>query len=230
MLLYQPIDGYCYNSDTIFLYDFILNFKPKGELLDIGSGVGILGLLVSRDCQVNLNQCEIQEKMQFLSTKNALVNSIKAKIFRENFLKIEFDKKFDYIISNPPFWDSNVLQSKNIELNIARYNHHLPIKEFFNKVNRVLKHRGYFIFCYDAKQLQILLTILSEVKLIVETIKFIYPKNSKNATLVLIQARKNSKSFMKILPSLYVFEGSEFSKEAQEIYKRAKTHSIKCLI
>ncbi|MFA9374886.1 MAG: methyltransferase, partial [Poseidonibacter sp.] len=45
MVLYQPKDGYCYNSDTHFLYNFIVQslkkFKNiKGELLDIGSGSG----------------------------------------------------------------------------------------------------------------------------------------------------------------------------------------------
>lgn len=230
MLLYQPIDGYCYNSDTIFLYDFIISFKPRGELLDVGSGVGVLGLLVARDSKIHLNQCELQEKMQFFSTKNATVNAIKATIFKDNFLKANFDKKFDYIISNPPFWDSNVIQTEIKEINIARYNHHLPIYDFIKKVNLLLKPRGHFIFCYDAKQIQILTKTLNEFKLTIETIRFVYPKATKNATLVLIQARKNSKSFTKIMPPLYVFEGSEFSDEAQQIYKRAKTHSIKALV
>ena len=49
MLLYQPESGYCYNSDSMFLYDFVSSFKPKGEVLDVGAGCGIVGLLVARD-------------------------------------------------------------------------------------------------------------------------------------------------------------------------------------
>ncbi|MCB9334518.1 MAG: methyltransferase, partial [Flavobacteriales bacterium] len=77
MVLYQPINGYCYNSDTHFLFDFICeNFKKykniKGEILDIGSGSGILGLLVANEFdKLSLNQCEIQEMFQFFSTKNS---------------------------------------------------------------------------------------------------------------------------------------------------------------
>ena len=53
MLLYQPLNGYCYNSDTHFLFNFICKNLEKyknisGELLDIGSGSGILGLLVAK--------------------------------------------------------------------------------------------------------------------------------------------------------------------------------------
>ncbi|MEJ2469363.1 MAG: methyltransferase, partial [Campylobacterales bacterium] len=46
MLLYQPSEGYCYNSDSIFLYDFVSSFKPRGRMLDVGAGCGVVGLLV----------------------------------------------------------------------------------------------------------------------------------------------------------------------------------------
>ena len=68
----------------------------KGEILDIGSGSGILGLLVSNEYKkLNLNQCEIQKMFQFFSTKNALTNKINTNLYEGSFEKIEFDKKFD---------------------------------------------------------------------------------------------------------------------------------------
>ena len=82
MVLYQPQNGYCYNSDTHFLYNFIVeNLKKykniKGEILDIGSGSGILGLLVAKDFEkIKLNQCEIQEMFQFFTKKNSETNKI----------------------------------------------------------------------------------------------------------------------------------------------------------
>ena len=46
--LYQLENGYRYNSDTLFLYDFIAD-KIRGESLAVGCGCGVLGLLVARD-------------------------------------------------------------------------------------------------------------------------------------------------------------------------------------
>ena len=43
MLLYQPQSGYCYNSDSIYLYDFISSFNPRGRMLDVGAGCGVVG-------------------------------------------------------------------------------------------------------------------------------------------------------------------------------------------
>jgi tRNA1(Val) A37 N6-methylase TrmN6 len=43
----------------------------------------------------------------------------------------------------------------------------------------------------------------------------------------MIQARKNSKSFTKVLQPLFVFDDNKFSEEVEDIYKKAKTHSLK---
>lgn len=234
MVLYQPMNGYCYNSDTHFLYNFIIlnlsNFKNiKGELLDIGSGSGILGLLVAKKFdKLNLNQCEIQELFQFLSSKNTSTNGINSNLFKGSFLEIDFDKRFDICVSNPPFYHKNVLQSDNENKKIARYNDFLPLEDFLKKSNTILNNEGKLFFCYDAKQIGEILIFLSKYKLNLESMQFVHPKLQKEATLVLIYARKNSRSLSKILPPLVVFnEDNQFTNEVQDIYKMSGTHSIK---
>ncbi len=59
------------------------------EILDIGSGSGILGLLVARDNpKLSLNQSEIQEEFQFLSQINSKCNKIEAKMYKGSFLLV----------------------------------------------------------------------------------------------------------------------------------------------
>ncbi|MFV0562724.1 tRNA1(Val) (adenine(37)-N6)-methyltransferase [Malaciobacter mytili] len=233
MLLYQPKDGYCYNSDTHFLYNFIIenlkNFKNiSGELLDIGSGSGILGLLVARDnSRLNLNQCELQEKFQFLTTTNSRCNKIEATLYKGSFLTTQFDKEFDICVSNPPFYHSEVIKSENENIKIARYNDSMPLEEFIAKTSKILKQNGKFFFCYDVKQINEIILCLNEYKFNLEALQFVHPKKDKDATLILVYARKNSKSLTKILPALFVFENQEFTLEVQEIYKKCATHSIK---
>lgn len=233
MVLYQPKDGYCYNSDTHFLFNFIVNnlksFKNvNGELLDIGSGSGILGLLVSREFKkLNLNQCEIQKAFQFFSTKNAQTNKIVSNLYEGSFLEKEFEKRFDICISNPPFYHSNVIKSENNNLKIARYNDSMPLEEFISKTAKILKESGKFFFCYDVKQINEILLLLNKYKLNVESLQFVHPKVSKDATLILVYARKNSKSLTKIMTPLFVFENEEFTKEVKKIYEMSSTHSIK---
>ncbi|AXH12642.1 tRNA1(Val) (adenine(37)-N6)-methyltransferase [Halarcobacter bivalviorum] len=233
MLLYQPNGGYCYNSDTHFLFNFICDnlkkFKNiKGDLLDIGSGSGILGLLVARDFEkLNLNQCEIQNTFQELSLKNAKCNKIETTMHKGSFLELEFDKQFDICVSNPPFYHSDVIKSENENIKIARYNDSLPLNEFIKKASKLLKSSGKFFFCYDVKQLNEIIFYLKEHKLNLESLQFVHPKKDKDATLVLVYARKNSKSLLSVLKPLVVFENEDFTDEVKEIYKKSSTHSIK---
>ncbi len=234
MLLYQLKDGYCYNSDTHFLFNFIFNSLKKfkniqGELLDVGSGSGILGLLVARTYgRLKLNQCEIQEEFQFLSQKNALVNGIEANIYKTNYLELDKQNCFDIIVSNPPFYHSEVVKSENKNKYIARYNDNMPLEAFIEKASKLLKNGGKFFFCYDVKQINDIIFSLKKYKLNLESLQFVHPKDDKSATLILVYARKNSKSLCDIQAPLIVFDQEgEFTKEVQEIYKFSSTHSIK---
>ena len=234
MVLYQPSNGYCYNSDTHFLYNFIVeNFKKykniKGELLDIGSGSGILGLLVAKDFEkIKLNQCEIQKMFQFFTLKNSSTNKVDSKLYEGSFSEIDFDKKFDICISNPPFYHSDVIKSENESLKIARYNDSLPLEIFIKKTATILNSEGKFFFCYDVKQINQILLLLNKYKFNLEALQFVHPTESKDATLILVYAKRNSKSLTKILKPLIVFDkNSDFTQEVQEIYKKSSTHSIK---
>lgn len=231
MLLYQPQDGYCYNSDSLFLYDFINSFKPKGKVLDVGAGSGILGLLVARDNKkVELEAVEKQKVFIELSQINARVNAIPYKLHECDFLTLSLEQKYDYIISNPPFYPSGVKESKNEILFNARYNINLPISDFFKKISQLLKPQAHFIFCYDASQFSEICAELDKVKLKVIDVRFVHPKIDRGASLVMIHVRNGSKSLMKVWQPLISFQDNEFSQEASEIYKKVSTQSIKCQI
>ena len=228
MFLYQATKGYSYNSDSIFLYDFISSFQPKGKLLDVGCGVGIISLLLTRDFNIDTTIIDKQKSMLQYAKRNFSLNNLKSKSYLSDFLEFNEKEEFDFIVSNPPFYSSSVTQSENMELNIARYSHHLPIEEFIKKVKTLLKPRGRFIFCYDAKQVDILLYTLIKYKIKPEVLRFLHSKIDRSSKLVMIMARANSKSMMKILPPLIVFDNSSnYSNEAKEAFIKASTHSIK---
>ena len=61
-----------------------------------------------------------------------------------------------------------------------------------------------------------------------EALQFVHPKESKDATLVLVYAKRNSKSLTKIFNPLIVFDkNNDFTQEVQNIYKKSSTYSIK---
>jgi len=228
MFLYQPTSGYCYNSDSIFLYDFISTFKPKGKLLDVGCGVGIISLLLSRDFNVETTIIDKQKKMLDYALHNYGLNDLDIQSHLGDFIQMHSDERYDFIISNPPFYDASVQQSEDTHLNIARYAHHLPIEGFVRRVKTFLKPKGWFIFCYDAKQIDLLLHHLKVNGINPEKIQFVHSKIDRESKLVMIAARNNSRSMTKILPPFVVFdEKNNYRDKAQEAFVKAGTHSIK---
>ena len=228
MFLYQPTSGYCYNSDSIFLYDFIASFKPKGELLDVGCGVGIISLLLSRDFSLKTSIIDKQEKMLNYAKHNFSLNGLDVKTYLGSFEAHQTADRYDFIVSNPPFYDAAVTQSEDTHLNIARYAHHLPIEGFIKTVKTFLRPKGWFIFCYDAKQIDILLYHLRLNGINPEKIQFVHSKLDRDSKLVMIAARNNSKSMTQILPPFVVFDDdSVYREKAMKAFVSANTHSIK---
>ena len=231
MLFYQPDSGYRYNSDSLFLYDFISSFKPRGRMLDVGAGSGVVGLLVARDHpKVELTAVEKQDVFSFLAVKNAEVNKIDYTLHQTDFLEFEDSQGFDYIVSNPPFYHDGASRSDDKMIHTARYNVHLPIDKFVSKAAKLLRKQGHFIFCYDAQQFGLLCAALDNASLRVVDVQFVHSKRDRKASIVLVHARKHSKALMKVWPPFFAFEGEQYSKEAAAIYSKARTHTLRCQI
>lgn len=228
MNLFQKEEGYRYNSDTLLLYDFISTFCPKGTLLDVGCGCGILGLLLKRDfSSLHVNLLDIQEENCVISKANALENALEIDLITCNdFTRTSFEQKFDIIVSNPPFYHAGVVQSSDKHLDISRHSSYLPFDALANKVTKILSNKGYFFFCYDAKQIDTIMSILHAEKLKVETIRFVHTKASNDASLVLVRARKNSKTLCSILPPYIVMDENGFTPSIQAIFEKSKTKSF----
>lgn len=222
--LYQLQNGYRYNSDTLFLYDFI-GSKPKGQILDVGCGCGILGLLVARDNEIKLTGIDIDPLNVQISQHNASVNGIAGEFIAEDFSKFKSDIKFDFIISNPPFYHTDVTKSQNKHIANSRYSDSLSLEEFLASCNRNIKPKGVLYFCYDAKQIGDIVPLLSKFKLNLTKLKFIYSKDNQNAKLVLIEAKKSSRSMCEVVLPLVVFDRNELSVDAREIFNKANTIS-----
>jgi len=227
MYLYQSPNGYRYNSDSIFLADFIARFSPRGRVLDVGSGVGIVGLLVARDFPVGMAIIDKQPQMIAYARHNYALNGLDVAAHVGDFAQMDGERMYDWIVSNPPFYDSAVTQSDDAVLNIARYAHHLPSRDLIQTAKRLLKPRGRLVFCYDAKQIDRVFSELREAKLNPEMIRFVHPKADREAKIALIAARANSKAMLSVLPPLIVFDANDrYMPEAQGAFERAGTHVV----
>lgn len=221
----QYKSGYRYNSDTILLYNFINSFTCKGEVLEVGFGSGVLSLLIKRDfgaCRVTA--IDLQEENLLLANQNAKMNKLDVQFLCEDFETFHAHE-FDIIVSNPPFYHAGVQKSKDEHLAKSRYSVHLPLDVFVKNISLSLKNGGRVYFCYDAKQIALVLEALKEYKITPEFIQFVHTKVTKDASIVLINARKNSKSLSKVLPPFILHEDTHYTSQAKRAYEIANVMS-----
>ncbi len=124
-------------------------FKFAERVLDIGSGTGVLSLILAQQFQSSeISAIEIDENAVKTSREN-FQNSNWANyldVIHADFLKFNFDKKFDLIISNPPYFINSLL-SIDIQKNKARHaNDSSMIVEWIKKSESLLSKAGKIAF------------------------------------------------------------------------------------
>ena len=240
MKLFQLKDGYRYNSDSLFLWDFArknCSFKASQSLLDVGCGCGILGLLLARDFNCALSCIDIQPQNCELAQINAGVNDIKASIICADFFK-DWEsgnsagnfripsQSFERIICNPPFYDFGG-ENKNAHKNTSRNASSFDISAFASKCSKLLAPKGELVLCYDARLVDRLLQALLEAGLKPIKLAFLHSKPSKPANVVLVVAKKGAKSPLCVFGSLFACnESGTHSDFAKEVFIKADLISV----
>ncbi len=227
--VYQYKKAYRYNSDSLFLYDFAKDFLNKDEklkLLDVGAGSGILGLLAKRDFPfLDVSLLDIQEKNIHLCKKNAQTNSLDVQVLQGDFLRLS-GGGYDFIISNPPYYNSRSQKSLNEHISISRYDENLPLESFIQKSYNILNAKGELCFCYDASRISLVFSILLKVGFGLKHVRFVHANPDITAHLVLVHVQKNSHSTCKIFPPLISQENGVYTKQANDIFKCLATQSV----
>lgn len=88
---------------TILLENINESYKNK-EILDIGTGLGVIGIYIAlNNLSSNILMIDINQRAIDLANENIILNNIKnAHAINSNLFENIKDKNFDLIISNPP--------------------------------------------------------------------------------------------------------------------------------
>lgn len=83
------------------LIEEFINPKTKGILLDLGCGIGVIGLSLAKRYNRNLMMADINERAVSLAEQNMNKNGIFGAVRQANILE-GIDAKFAVVVTNPP--------------------------------------------------------------------------------------------------------------------------------
>ncbi|EEW95113.1 hypothetical protein HMPREF0406_00535 [Fusobacterium animalis 3_1_33] len=200
----QKVGGYKYGEDTILLFKLFqasLN-KKNIKLLDIGTGNGILPILLSNNEFLSeLVGIDIQKENIDRANKALQLNKIEKNIQFECIDIREYRKSnyFDVIISNPPYMDDNGKKiNENEHKAISRHEIKLSLNELISNAKRLLKPIGLLYFIHRTHRLVEIIKVLDKNNFSIKKIIFIYSAQNNKSTMMFVEAIKGKKIKLEI--------------------------------
>jgi tRNA1Val (adenine37-N6)-methyltransferase len=143
---------------------FILDNELKSSfVLDIGAGTGLLSLMLAQKLEGNYTAIEIDSACAAQAKDNIDQSKWKhqIQIIHTDVLQYESNCKFDFIISNPPFFE-NDLRSDSGAKNAAKHDTTLTFKDLVVVVERNLLAGGVFAILLPFRRTDEFINIANE--------------------------------------------------------------------
>ncbi len=224
----QNTDGFCFGVDSVLLTEFARDIKPKSIIADLGTGTGVLGILLSKKVSPEkICGIEVQQEVAEMATRSIKLNGLENvfEIINEDINKINIKKgSFDAVVTNPPYKKSGTgINNKNLKQQISRYEISASLDDWIRVSSDLLKDKGSFYIVYRTDRLSELIETMRKYKLEVKKMRFVYSNIEKQSNLVLIKAVKGAGTFLKIEKPLIIYNlDGTYTDEIINIYKKDK--------
>ncbi len=225
--LFQSLKGYRCAIDAFLLAHFV-RLKKKEWVLELGTGNGIVALLLALKHAyiAKVIGIEIQTSLAQLAQKNVRANHLEdlINVIQADMKDVPWlfpQKKFDVVVSNPPYYSLGAGRINPIwERAVARHEIKASVIEVTEVSQKVLKKRGRLYLIYPASRVGKLVTILESFKMVPKRLRFVYPFQNSQANFVLVEAIKEGGAETLVLPPLIIYkEKGKYTSEVAEYYK-----------
>ena len=225
----QNKEGFCFGIDSILLTDFAKNIKQNSKVIDLGTGTGIIPILLSgKTKNTSFVGVEIQEEVANMAKRSIKLNYLEEKIEILNMNILDLNNKFkrgsfDVVTTNPPYKKINTgIINDNDKKIISRHEITASLDDFVKTASFLLKDFGEFYMVHRPDRLVDIFNVMRKNKIEPKKIKFVYPNKNKKTNLVLIKGVKNANQFLEFENNLYVYnEDGNYTDEILKIYNKS---------
>jgi tRNA1Val (adenine37-N6)-methyltransferase len=224
LTLAQPARGYRYSLDPFLLAGFCA--PRRGErILDLGAGVGVIGLLLAdRNPTVRVTGIELQPELARFAAANARANQLDQRFqvirgdLREapRFLPPEH---FHRVVSNPPFRTAGSgATSLDAERAGARHELTFTLADLAATASALLRFGGTLCAIHLAERLPEIFRVFAAAGLTPKQLRLVAPYADAAPRLCLVSAAKGGRPGLSLLPPLVLHEpGGRYRREVADL-------------
>lgn len=221
----QNPEKFCFGMDAVLLSGFA-KVKPGGTVLDLGTGTGIIPILMEAKTPAShLTGLEIQEESADMARRSVALNGLSDKITIVTGDVKEADSlfksaSFDVITSNPPYMiGEHGLRNPDEPKAIARHEVLCTLEDVVSQAAKLLKPGGHFFMVHRPFRLAEIICTMTEYKLEPKRMQLVYPFVNKEPNMVLIEGVRGGKSRMTVEKPLIIYEKpGVYMPEIYDIY------------
>ncbi len=202
-------DDACFPPGTdSFLLSSLPRLKQGMQVLDLGSGAGLLGLLLLRRCpHISVTGIELDMHAAALGQRNAEENSLSDRLFfRQGDLReaaVIPAGAFDLVICNPPYFAAgHGASAPNAARRGAREEINCSLEDVCAAAARALRWSGSFCIVHKPDRLTDLLCAMRTARLEPKRLRFVQKTAEATPSLLLAEGRLGGKPGLTIEPSL----------------------------
>lgn len=221
----QKTDGFCFGMDAVLLSGFA-SVKPGERVLDMGTGTGIIPLLLSaKTSGEHFTGLEIQDEIAEMAARSVRLNHLEDRIHIvkgdiKEASRIFGAASFDVVTTNPPYMnDAHGLKNPTEVKAISRHEILCTLEDVVREGARVLKPGGRMFMVHRPHRLIEIIQAMKSYKLEPKRMKLVHPFKDKDANMVLLEAVRGGGSWMKVEAPIIVYkEPGVYTDEIYDIY------------
>jgi tRNA1Val (adenine37-N6)-methyltransferase len=216
---------FCFGMDAVLLSGFT-KVKPGAKVLDMGTGTGIIPILLEAKTQAShITALEIQDESADMARRSVRLNKLQDKIdivtgdIKEAGLLFEA-ASFDVITCNPPYMiGQHGITNPDAPKAIARHEILCTLDDVVRNAAKLLKPGGSFCMVHRPFRLAEIITVMKLYKLEPKRMQLVYPYVDKEPNMVLIEGCRGGKPRMTVEKPLIVYkEPNVYTDEIYDVY------------
>ena len=224
--LIQNKNWFCFGIDSVLLSDFAKNIKNNSTVLDLGTGTGIIGILMCKKTNLSkLKGIEIQSDVAEMASRSIKLNNLEDKfeIINDNIKNVStyFSKgSFDVVVTNPPYKKENsgIINNTDNKI-ISRHEITANLEDFIKQGSSMLKDNGSLYMVHKPERLCDIIYLMRKYNLEPKELKLVYSNTTSEPSLILIKGCKNGHAFLKVHKPLYIYkDDGSYTDEILKIY------------
>ena len=224
-VIIQDPSRFCFGMDAVLLSGFA-NVKPGEKVLDLGTGTGIIPILLEAKTRGrHFTGLEIQTESAEMARRSVQLNHLESKIEIvtgdiKDASRIFGASSFDVITTNPPYMiDSHGIKNEMDAKTIARHEVLCTLEDLIRESAKILPPKGRFYMVHRPFRLAEIFCMMTNYKIEPIRMKLVYPYVDREPNMVLIEGLRGGKSRMTVEKPLIVYQkDGKYTDEIIEIY------------